>query len=53
MATSAGRVVDLILAVFMCNSARRQERVLQSPETGSQNRRYRDLSRRQRPHVRI
>jgi hypothetical protein len=26
---------------------------LQSPETGSQNRRYRDLSRRQRPHVRI
>jgi hypothetical protein len=24
---------------------------LQSPETGSQNRRYRDLSRRQRPHV--
>jgi hypothetical protein len=30
----------------MCNSARRQERVLQSPETGSQNRRYRGLSRR-------
>ena len=26
---------------------------LQSPETGSQNRRYRDLSRRQRPHLRI
>src|SRR6266404_7269374 len=24
---------------------------LQSPETGSQNRRYRDLDRRQRPHV--
>ncbi len=24
---------------------------LQSPETGSQNRRYRDLSRQQRPHV--
>src|SRR2546430_17553669 len=24
---------------------------LQSPETNSQNRRYRDLSRRQRPHV--
>jgi hypothetical protein len=24
---------------------------LQSPETGSQNRRYRDLGRRQRPHV--
>jgi hypothetical protein len=24
---------------------------LQSPETGSQNRRYRDLSRRQRPHL--
>jgi hypothetical protein len=24
---------------------------LQSPETGSQNRRYRDLSRRQRLHV--
>jgi hypothetical protein len=26
---------------------------LQSRETGSQNRRYRDLSRRQRPHLRI
>ena len=25
---------------------------LASPETGSQNRRYRDLSRRQRPHAR-
>jgi hypothetical protein len=25
---------------------------LESPETGSQNRRYRDLSRRQRPHAR-
>jgi hypothetical protein len=24
---------------------------LESPETGSQNRRYRDLSREQRPHV--
>src|SRR5438876_11332226 len=26
---------------------------LQSPETGTQNRRYRDLSQRQRPHGRI
>jgi hypothetical protein len=39
-AETLARFVDLILA------DRRQERVWRSPETGSQNRGYRDLDRR-------
>ena len=45
------RFVDLILAIFTRNSGLAPGTGLQSPETGSQNLRYRDLCRRQRPHV--
>jgi hypothetical protein len=41
--------VDLILAVFMCNSGRRQERVCRAQRPGAK--RYRDLGRRKGPPV--
>src|SRR5205814_751845 len=45
------RFVGLILAVSWKQLRPPPGTGLESPETGSQNRRYRDLSRRQRPHA--